>query len=280
MDKVKLSELLDKTTYVVKAFENEELYSVGSAFCFNKQGLLITAGHVITGRMPIREEDYKNENVRILARTKKGAFIEYKIVLCGITINWPNGPLKEPLQIDLAILRPVQPLVNAPFLEIEEKQQEVGTEILMAGFPDELELPLQWDQSFDYEYYKGKQSLEELKENMDRVRELLIMMKSGMIGFSDGLIIKPDKNDEWQLQTNVYYIDNVMHSGASGGPVIDENGKAIGVISKRAVTSVSYPDLENPKKEVPSGSALAISPYTIIDFLNHQIQNQQTKAAT
>lgn len=71
-----------------------------------------------------------------------------------------------------------------------------------------------------------------------------------------------------------------MHSGASGGPVINEKGKAIGVITKRAVTSVSYPDLDNPKKDVPSGSALAITPSTIIDFVNHQLQNQQIETAT
>lgn len=58
-----------------------------------------------------------------------------------------------------------------------------------------------------------------------------------------------------------------MDCGASGGPVIDASEKVVGVITKSAVTTVVYPYFENPKKEVRSGSALAVSPHTIVVFL-------------
>lgn len=204
MNKVDLSNILDKTTYVIKAYENGELYSEGSAFCFNPNGMLITAAHVVTGRLPIRKKDYKGENIKITGRTKKGKLLEYRTVICGIKINWPDGPLKEPLEIDLAILEPVEKPSSVPFLEIENSNMPVGTEVLMAGYPDELELPLQWDKSIGKEYLEKKQSVEDIQHNMQRVKELLIMIKSGMIGFSDGLVINPGNQDGWALNLGVY----------------------------------------------------------------------------
>lgn len=67
-----------------------------------------------------------------------------------------------------------------------------------------------------------------------------------------------------------------MHSGASGGPVVNEDCKVIGVITKRAVTGVSYTDMENPNQEVPSGSTLSITPKTIVDFIKYQISRGKT----
>ena len=100
-----LSEKLERTTYVVEAYQGNEKYSQGSAFCWHEQGHLITAAHVLTGRVPIKEEDWRDSAVKVLVRTTRGDFLRYEPALCGITINFP-GPLKEPLQIDLALLRP------------------------------------------------------------------------------------------------------------------------------------------------------------------------------
>ena len=48
-----------------------------------------------------------------------------------------------------------------------------------------------------------------------------------------------------------------MHSGASGGPVINKSGDAVGIITQRAVTSASQK--EAPSLSIPSGSTVAIS---------------------
>lgn len=280
MDKVKLCSSLEQTTYVIKAYENDEPYSEGSGFCINKNGFLITAAHVVTGRTPIREEDYLNENVKIVAKTKKELPRTYKVICCGITINWPDGPFKEPIQIDLAILRPIDQLINVPFLEIEHSRQPIGTEVLMAGFPDELEFPLQFDKSIDHDYLKTKQSQEKIEYSLEHVKGLLLMMKSGMIGYSDGLNFSGFDGTDFKLNVNVFYVDNVMHSGASGGPVINKSGKVVGVITKRAVTRVPFPDLEKPMKEVPSGSALAVSAHTIVDYVNYKLSLTSNKSYT
>lgn len=44
--------------------------------------------------------------------------------------------------------------------------------------------------------------------------------------------------------------------GASGGPVVNEDGEAIGVVSQRAMTRV---DVGQEKVKVPSGCTVALS---------------------
>lgn len=277
MDKISLCNKLEQTTYRVRAFENGELFSEGSAFCFSERGILMTAAHVIDGGKPFDVHKFDETNIKIEASTKNGPVLNYRPNICGIKINWPDGPFKEYILIDLAVLNPVKTISDAPYLEISNQIQQTGTEILMSGFPDELEFPLNLDKNLDIKYLKETQDGDEVSKNLSRFKGMLIMHKSGMIGFSDNIIIDPKLGDGFKLSVGIYYIDNGMHSGASGGPVINKKGKVIGVITKRAVTKVSYPDLDNPSKEVPSGSTLAITPKTIINFSKYQISKNNFK---
>jgi hypothetical protein len=269
MDKKKLSNKLEKTTYLVKVYDRGELYSEGSAFCINRSGSLITAAHVVYGNEPFTKNEPYSKNIKIRAGTKFGPIRTYKPNLCGLNIGWPDGPI-EKLHIDLSILEPIEKLSDLSFLEIEKESQVIGSEVLMAGFPDELELPLKFDQNLDIDFLKKRQSKEEIESNLDTHRMSLLMLKSGMVGYSTSLTIKPGRGKNLNLKIDNYYIDNGMQLGSSGGPVITCLGKVFGVITKRAVTTVSYTDLKNPNKEVPSGSTLAISPQTAIDYVNYR----------
>ncbi|EHK9578220.1 hypothetical protein HJA67_004631 [Vibrio parahaemolyticus] len=54
------------------------------------------------------------------------------------------------------------------------------------------------------------------------------------------------------------HLDNGMHSGASGGPVVNMSGDVVGIITQqRAVTKASQSEV--PSLVVPSGSTVAIS---------------------
>lgn len=265
MDSVSISKKLKQTTYIVEAYQGGEKYSSGSAFCVHPKGFLVTAAHVITGRLPVREEDWKDPNVVIMARTSEGQFSRYEPAVCGINIEFP-GPLKEVLQIDLAILRPSEICSEAEFLPVSRESCSVGQKVLMAGFPDELEPPLLWTRAINYEYQPIKESTAETSKNVERLGQLL-MVKSGMIGNVNYLSADSDGTGKKKLDVFTYYIDNVMHSGSSGGPVVNELGLAIGAITTRAVTRVSWPDLEHPNKEIPSGSALAVSVFTVWDYV-------------
>jgi S1-C subfamily serine protease len=73
-----------------------------------------------------------------------------------------------------------------------------------------------------------------------------------MVGNRSGVVI----NDEYS--GDIFYIDNVLHSGASGGPVVDYKGELIGILTERAITTVPYEN--TPKLRVPSGAAVALTP--------------------
>ncbi len=261
-----MSDKLKRTTYVIEVYQEDEKYSQGSGYCVHEKGFLVTAAHVITNRVPFKEEDWRDPTIKILARTSQGDFLRYEPVLCGPTITFP-GPLKEPLQIDLAVLRPAELRSGVEHLKVAaERWPAVGTQVLMAGFPDELETPLVWTEAIDYEYQPIKKD-DEIQRKVERINQLL-MVKSGMIGHVRDLSIDPDGTGQKKLDIGAYYLDNAMHSGSSGGPVVDERGLVIGTISKRAVTKVPFPELTNPNKELPSGSALAVSTFTLLDYLD------------
>ena len=193
--------------------------------------------------------------------------MEYEPALCGINIAFP-GPLKDNLQVDVALLRPTEPRTGVEHLEVSNSRWPVGTQVLMAGFPDEMEAPLRWTDAIDRHHEGFKDTPEETEKKVESVNQLL-MIKSGMIGYSDSLMLDPEGSNERTFDVGFYYVDNAMHSGSSGGPVVNLLGQALGIITKRAVTRVSYPDLANPNKEVPSGAALAVAAYTLIDAINN-----------
>ncbi len=264
MDTVDLSAMLERNTYALEVYQGDEMYSTGSAFCWHERGFLMTAAHVVTGRTPIREEDWRDPVLSVLGRTSRGEYARYEVAMCGVTVDFP-GPLKGPLQVDLALLRPAEPRSGAEHLTIShERWPPAGTPVLMAGFPDELQTPLRFTESINYEHPPIKAEAEGTRRDVERVEQLL-MVKGGIVGHRSEMSIDPDGTGRQKLELAAYYIDNAMHSGASGGPVVDGRGAVLGVITERAVTRVSYPDLDNPNKEVPSGSALAVSAFTALE---------------
>jgi len=70
-------------------------------------------------------------------------------------------------------------------------------------------------------------------------------------------IFADDNSQNIKIETDVFYIDNGMHSGASGGPIVNEEGVALGVLTQRAITSAHQSN--NSELKVPSGSSIGIS---------------------
>jgi S1-C subfamily serine protease len=84
------------------------------------------------------------------------------------------------------------------------------------------------------------------------------MIKSGMVGYQAGFTLE---SPALKLSGDVVYVDNALHSGASGGPVVDEKAEIVGILTERAITSVAF--RETPDLRVPSGSNVAITPRVI-----------------
>ncbi len=261
MDTIKISAKLKEVTYLVNAFIGKEpmnpetSISIGSGVAVSARGDLLTAAHVITGRMPIQQKDIDDPTVTIVARNTSGNFIQYYPSLFAPSLN--NPAFKEPLTVDLALLRPVNDQSNTPHVRISIRPIEVGTRVLMAGFPDDMELPFSFDRILNNAYPEKKKA--------QSARQQLLMIKSGMVGHCNTAILSDGSKE---VEVEMFHIDNQLHSGASGGPVVDQSGNLIGIITQRAITSVS--SQENLSLEVPSGTTIALSPKVILPLLEEQ----------
>lgn len=139
MDKQEICKNLIQTTYRVKAYQDKEVYSNGTAFCINNHGSLITCAHVLDNGKPFKENEIAEKKIFFTAQRKRETSFLYRADLCGIKIRWPDGPIKDNIYLDLAILSPVVTRKNVPFLQISNAKRFVGQEVIMAGFPDEIE---------------------------------------------------------------------------------------------------------------------------------------------
>lgn len=244
---------LQDSVYSINVFLGEERISNGSGYAFLPTGQLITAAHVVTGRFPIRQDDVNDPEVKILAKVRGRPEILYRPQLCGITIV--SDFFAEPIQLDFAILDPVEPISISSYLNASIHPPKLGETVYLAGFSDEVELPF----SFERLIRPDVPGMDAFRAAMSMGYEsdmMTLMFKSGMVG-NIRTVTFSDSNSGANVKSDIFYIDNGIHAGASGGPVINRAGDAVGLITQRAITPVSYK--ESPGLSVPSGSTVCLS---------------------
>lgn len=255
MDKKIISDFLLKNTYLVNVFQGDDLVSQGSAFPINKYGDLLTAAHVISGKLPYADKDI--QGLTILSKRPGEKYDNYCCSVFAPRISLPY--FKDPIFIDAAILINTSREKNVEYFETSEQEIVAGTDILMCGYSDEITLPMLVQDNFDLKHpdLKGMESsfLRAIETHMP-----LNVVKGGMIGKASKIDFKDSNISGYTL-----YIDNEIHSGASGGPVVDEQNLVIGIITQRAITDISTS--EHPRLKIPSGSTIAISPSLILQYL-------------
>ncbi|MEZ4658061.1 MAG: trypsin-like peptidase domain-containing protein [Caldilineaceae bacterium] len=119
--------------------------------------------------------------------------------------------------MDLAVLIPSSAQYDITYLNVRHDPIVVGESVLLAGFPDEMNLPFAFDSILNYRHPE----IQSQQSKLEYTRRLL-MIKSGMVGHKVGFNF--DGDDKLIIQGEIFYVDNAMHSGASGGPVIDTQG--------------------------------------------------------
>lgn len=257
MNSIQISKVIKQCTYAVDVFYKEERISGGSAVAFNSLGYLLTAAHVVV-RLEHIDKDVKDTDTVILAKTNSSTYQPFRIGPCAPVISLPKY-LRKSIVVDLAILIPLGQKSDIPFLEVRTSNIQIGERVLLAGYPDEVNLPFSFDSLLNYIDPDVKRQ----QPNIEIAKRLL-MIKSGMVGHTSGFNMSDVANDI-SISGDILYVDNAMHSGASGGPVVDEQGKIAGIITQRALTQVPFE--ETPGLRVPSGTSIAITPSAIIQFL-------------
>jgi hypothetical protein len=238
----------------VTVFLGDEKISEGTGFAFTDTGEILTAAHVVTGRWPIRKADYQEPNQRIYCKFPNTPLIECKVFFCCLEIQ--VSAFTEMVQIDIAVLHPIAALAEKlPYLPALAKPPQLGEEVFMAGFSEELRLPFDVDRLLQHDF-KGAQAFQQAMQKGYMADMTGPLFKRGVVGNIRRVSASNTKTSE-SIDCDIYYVDNAMHSGASGGPVFNLRGDAIGVVSQRSVTTV------NPGSDImlqiPSGSTVAVS---------------------
>lgn len=236
----------------ITVYLDGECISEGSGFAISEDGAVLTAAHVLTARTPILERDYTDPGMRIVVKFANIDAIEYSVGICAINI--PPRPGSELVQIDQALIFPRTPL-STPLRPLTlGPAPRLGEEVFFGGYSDELQLPLQIDAlvateapdiTFGVSVRRG--------HNSDITGPII---KRGVVGNFLNTVTE-NAATGIQIECAVFYLDNGIHSGASGGPIVNRAGLAVGVIVQRAVTNASQSSAIG--LEVPSGSTVGLS---------------------
>lgn len=247
-----ICQALQAATCSIKVFLHGEEISHGSGFSFLPSGEVITAAHVVTGRVPLREADFEEPGVEILCKFSGYTARKYKVAIRGFQIQVPG--FINPVDIDFSMLVPIAPIKHQhPFLTAVVNAPKLGSTVYAAGFSDEIELPFGLGRNITAGTAGSRDFFSAMRLGYE-ADMLQLMCKKAMVGNSRRFSFS---NTNIEITGELYYLDNGMHSGASGGPVVNTKGEAVGLITQRAVTSLGEGD--SPKLRVPSGSTLVLS---------------------
>jgi Trypsin-like peptidase domain len=243
-----------RATAHILVLQDGEKISEGSGFCFLPTGEILTAAHTVAGGFPIREGEVDQPNRTIVVRLfDQNKTIQYKPAICPIQISFSTRDIK-PIQLDIAIIVPVG-IQGAPleYLTADTNPVQLGDEVYFGGYSNEIEFPFNADRNID-----GRvEGMDEFRQQFGYgIKTLMagIMIKHGIVGHV--ILGTAELNGSSALNVTTFYVDNQIHSGASGGPIVSRDGLAKGIIVKRAMTRA---DQETGPINVPSGSTWGIS---------------------
>lgn len=255
MDKIEICEKIKKSIRKLVLSDGEQIKCWGTGIVINDSGVILTANHVIS--------DYSNLTHPQIIAYGLGDIptIEYKPKLFNISFDINMPDFAKPLTIDLAILESIKNINGISHIELGDEIATEGTDVIMAGFPDEMKPPLNFDRMLNFDNPELSKNRFKIGQFF-KVQMRLIMIKSGMIGSVQETNVSgkceiPGLPKFIEVKGAVYWIDNASNHGASGGPVVNLSGKLIGIISEKGLTKQEITSDLNFK--VPSGSTMALS---------------------
>ena len=258
MNQINLCERIRGSLRHIIIDDGKKVISSGTGTIINKNGLILTAKHVVASGGKF----YQGQLIVTSPGSKKECEYQYSCnPKLAIDINHPD--LLKPINIDLAILKPKEN-IQTDFLELFDGKAPVGTDVILAGFPDDVDVPLNFDESFNL----MNPDMTDAKKVMDKrfiyyMRQPLF--KKGMIGSMININIDAGRNIK--IRAASYTIDTDLTYGGSGGPIVDMNGKLLGVIVRKGFSSAKKLEIQHRSQgiveKLPSGIGFGLSHHLI-----------------
>ncbi len=237
----------DSIVPISLVYKGEQI-SYGTGTVCNEDGKIITACHVIE-----QIEDLKNDiqALELLVKLKDHGVVHYKPLLMGITMTIPD--IDDSILIDVAIIEPLQSLKTNYFIvpKLNHVPIDYGESMLLAGYSEETPFV------FNFDKILGKKIPPE-KSNQYNINLGFMKpptFKAGILSHKANLYLSGNMT----IISEIYHIDNGMHSGSSGGPIFNSQGEFIGIINHRATISIKILVEERLMKMfAPSGNTFGI----------------------
>lgn len=247
MNKKKICAKVKESIRKVDVFSNEDVISAGTGVLINPSGFLLTANHVISC--------LDTNSTIIVSGGTDNKRIKYEPFFFDVSVDINMEKFLKPVNIDLAILKPVLEIKTENYLNLNKRKIKEGEEVIMAGFPDDIKPPLNFDKLLNFENLELGVKKNEIKSFFENFLRFL-MIRHGIIGSVQKVNINTVfEEKKLEIKGATYWIDNAVTYGASGGPVVNSSGDLIGIISEKGVTD----GVVDSEKLIPSGSTMALS---------------------
>jgi len=246
---------LKEATTKILLLDRGKLVSQGTGVVIDPRGIVLTANHVVKPFTSL-------SSPTIVGIFAGSAPVVFPTFFGDLSLDVGTPEFLRPLEIDLAVLIPRNDLHVRSFLMLEDDIPSEGTEVIAAGFPEDVKPPLNFSDKIRFDN-------PEVAEKEVQIRQFIaaqfrfIMFRSAMIGtvFPIYLSGKADvfgSKTPFTTRAAEFWLDNTSVPGASGGPVVNMKGKLLGIVSERGLTSTT--DLTDQVDfQVPSGSTMVQS---------------------
>jgi hypothetical protein len=218
-------------------------------------GLLLTARHVVSNG-----KQFYCQPVPCLHNQA----LEPKLYrpITGADLSVDTGAKEtKPLPIDLAVLAPVEPDGKpCAYLPLRRDLLEVGHDVIVAGYAKDITHPFFIDELADTRTFEGM-DMKKLLQQSYGLRQLFA--KKTMIGARWGLTMNNYPTQGTTVRAAQYFYGTDLVEGASGGPVVDMDGKVAAIISRRGTAELAGYEIPTTDgrslSTLPTGSGTAFS---------------------
>src|SRR5258708_1659969 len=269
VDRRELAKHISVSTVLIIVVHGEEILSKGSGIIFADDGSVMTAGHVIHKGKPYTQQELDDPTLKFYVKVKGHPPREY--IQATPIIRIKNDFFGNEVIIDLVGLMPRAPWhLKLPFMFLTTTPPEIGDAVFMAGYSEETEFPF----SFDRRLRTSLKGFSEFNSAMKSGYEVelgSLMIKSGIVGNLSGYSFGSESGGV-TVKGFMFYVDNGMHRGASGGPIVTEDGKVAGIITERAMIRLSTNKIT--EFHVPSGSTLGLTVEPLLALPGTKIESR------